>query len=53
MVLINPSPAAVGRPVSGRYGWANKPDGNFVNGAGLSASPFHNDGWPVVTRTRS
>ncbi len=53
MVLIKPSPAAVGRPVAVLYGWANKPDGNFVNGAGLSASPFHSDGWPVVTRTRS
>jgi len=34
-----PKPAAV------RYAWANNPDGNLYNGAGLPASPFRTDDW--------
>ena len=33
----------VTRPVAVRYAWANDPDGNLVNGAGLPASPFRTD----------
>lgn len=32
--------AAVPRPVAVRYGWANVPEGNLWNQAGLPASPF-------------
>jgi sialate O-acetylesterase len=34
----------VSQPVSVRYGWANVPDGNLFNKAGLPASPFRTDG---------
>lgn len=34
------SNASLAAPVSVRYGWANSPDGNLFNRAGLSASPF-------------
>lgn len=33
-------------PVAIRYAWADNPDGNLVNGAGLPASPFRSDDWP-------
>jgi sialate O-acetylesterase len=32
-------------PVAIRYGWADNPDVNLVNGAGLPASPFRSDKW--------
>ncbi|MEQ1852489.1 MAG: sialate O-acetylesterase [Chthoniobacteraceae bacterium] len=32
-------------PVAVRYGWADNPDCNLVNGAGLPASPFRSDKW--------
>ncbi|MEK0450080.1 MAG: hypothetical protein RL088_2348 [Verrucomicrobiota bacterium] len=32
-------------PVAVRYGWADNPDCNLVNGAGLPASPFRTDNW--------
>jgi sialate O-acetylesterase len=35
---------AVTQPVALRYGWANVPDGNLFNKAGLPASPFRTDG---------
>ncbi len=34
---------AVPDPVAVRYGWANVPDGNLFNAAGLPASPFRTD----------
>ncbi len=34
---------AVPHPVAVRYGWANVPDGNLFNAAGLPASPFRTD----------
>jgi sialate O-acetylesterase len=34
---------AVAQPVAVRYGWANVPDGNLFNKAGLPASPFRTD----------
>jgi sialate O-acetylesterase len=36
-----PEPAAV------RYGWADMPKVNLFNGAGLPASPFRTDNWPL------
>jgi sialate O-acetylesterase len=35
---------AVPKPVAVRYGWANVPEGNLFNKAGLPASPFRTDG---------
>lgn len=35
----------VAAPVSVRYGWANNPQGNLVNAAGLPAFPFRTDHW--------
>jgi len=32
-------------PVAVRYGWANNPDCNLYNKAGLPASPFRTDDW--------
>ncbi len=33
-------------PVAVRYSWANNPDGNLYNAAGLPAFPFRTDAWP-------
>ena len=35
--------AAVTKPLAVRYGWANVPEGNLFNRAGLPASPFRTD----------
>ena len=35
----------VNSPLAVRYGWANNPDCNLVNKAGLPASPFRTDTW--------
>lgn len=35
---------AVPEPVAVRYGWANVPEGNLFNKAGLPASPCRTDG---------
>ncbi len=32
-------------PVAARYNWADNPNGNLVNGAGLPAAPFRTDNW--------
>lgn len=34
----------VSQPMAVRYGWANVPEGNLFNQAGLPASPFRTDG---------
>lgn len=39
----------VPKPVAVRYGWADNPDCTLVNDAGLPASPFRTDRWPVFT----
>jgi sialate O-acetylesterase len=44
------SSEAVPQPAAVRYGWADNPDVNLVNGAGLPASPFRTDDWPGVTQ---
>ena len=36
-------------PLAVRYNWADNPDGNLYNGAGLPASPFRTDDWQGVT----
>jgi sialate O-acetylesterase len=45
LVLSNKN---VQTPVAARYNWADNPDGNFVNGAGLPAAPFRTDSWDVT-----
>jgi sialate O-acetylesterase len=37
----------VKQPVAVRYAWADNPDCNLYNRAGLPASPFRTDNWPV------
>ena len=32
-----------------RHGWADNPDCNLINGAGLPASPFRTDDLPLTT----
>ena len=36
-------------PLAARYAWADNPDCNLCNGAGLPASPFRTDGWQGLT----
>lgn len=40
----------VARPVAVRFGWRHSPMPNLVNAAGLPASPFRTDAWPVATQ---
>ncbi len=35
-------------PVAARYNWAENPNGNLVNEAGLPAAPFRTDSWDVT-----
>ena len=39
------------KPAAVRYAWGDTPlDANLVDGAGLPASPWRSDRWPLVTR---
>jgi sialate O-acetylesterase len=38
----------VPKPVAVRYAWADNPECNLTNAAGLPASPFRTDDWPDV-----
>ncbi|MES2568534.1 MAG: sialate O-acetylesterase [Verrucomicrobiota bacterium] len=40
LVVSNPG---IAKPVAVRYGWADNPDCNLINAAGLPASPFRTD----------
>lgn len=40
----------VARPVAVRYGWSDCPDVNLFDKAGLPASPFRTDDFPMVTK---
>jgi sialate O-acetylesterase len=40
----------VPKPIAIRYAWADNPECNLVNGAGLPASPFRTDDWPQNER---
>jgi hypothetical protein len=46
--LLVLSSKKVQTPVAARYNWADNPDGNLVNGAGLPAAPFRTDTWDVT-----
>lgn len=37
-------------PIAVRYAWANNPDVNLENSAGLPAVPFRTDNWKVLTQ---
>jgi len=39
----------VAKPVAVRYAWADNPECNLYNKAGLPASPFRTDNWPGMT----
>ena len=39
----------ISSPQAVRYAWAQNPDVNLVNQAGLPAAPFRTDDWPGVT----
>ncbi len=39
-------------PVAVRYGWSDIPKCNLANDAGLPASPFRTDNWPLTTEGR-
>jgi sialate O-acetylesterase len=48
------SSSAVPRPVAARYAWKDDPlEANLQNGAGLPASPFRSDAWPLFTAGKS
>jgi sialate O-acetylesterase len=44
--------AGVPNPVAVRYAWADNPECNLYNGAGLPATPFRTDSWQGVTVDR-
>jgi sialate O-acetylesterase len=46
LVVSHPEMSA---PVAVRYAWADNPEVNLVNGAGLPASPFRTDDRPLTT----
>jgi sialate O-acetylesterase len=41
----------VARPIAVRYAWKDWPEYSLANGAGLPASPFRTDDWPVRPET--
>lgn len=43
---------SVKSPVAVRYGWADNPEVNLINKAGLPAVPFRTDSWPGLTIDR-
>jgi sialate O-acetylesterase len=49
VVVANPEITA---PVAVRYAWSDLPDGNLRNGAGLPATSFRTDEWPVPALTK-
>jgi sialate O-acetylesterase len=42
----------VAKPAAVRFGWANYPVVNLWNKAGLPASPFRTDDWPMETKKK-
>ena len=39
----------VKKPIAVRFAWRNTCQPNFFNSAGLPASPFRTDTWPIIT----
>jgi sialate O-acetylesterase len=46
--MIVVSSPEVKNPVAVRYAWANAPEANLYNAAGLPAAPFRTDAWERV-----
>ncbi|ADB17908.1 Sialate O-acetylesterase [Pirellula staleyi DSM 6068] len=46
------SAAEVAKPVAVRFAWEDTAEPNFFNKAGLPASPFRTDTWPLITAGR-
>ncbi|MDR1859401.1 MAG: TIM barrel protein [Bacteroidales bacterium] len=46
---VTVSSDAVKAPVAVRYAWGNNPEACLVNAAGLPASPFRTDDWPLIS----
>jgi sialate O-acetylesterase len=46
------SSPAVAKPVAVRYGWSDNPVVNLWNKAGLPASPFRTDDFPMITAVK-
>ncbi len=44
--------AEVAAPIAVRYAWADNPEFSLFNGAGLPASPFRTDDFPLVTPSK-
>lgn len=44
VIVSHPS---IQKPVAVRYAWANNPEVNLINGAGLPTAPFRTDDWPM------
>lgn len=42
------SSEAVPKPVAVRYSWKDNPEATLFNGAGIPATQFRTDDWPVV-----
>jgi sialate O-acetylesterase len=42
----------VAKPVAVRFAWTDTAEPNLFNGAGLPASPFRTDDFPLVTAGR-
>jgi len=42
----------VEKPAAVRFGWANYPVVNLWNKAGLPASPFRTDDFPMITKAK-
>jgi len=42
------SSAEVAKPAAVRYAWGSNPEFSLVNAAGLPASPFRTDQWPIA-----
>ena len=40
----------VAEPVAVRYAWADNPECNLINSAGLPAVPFRTDDWEGITQ---
>lgn len=43
---------SVPKPVAVRYGWADSPELNLFNSAGLPASPFRTDDYPMLSQPK-
>ena len=49
-IKVSCDPDVVPRPVAVRFGWHDTAEPNLCNKAGLPASPFRTDDFPLTTR---